>query len=209
MKVVDRLLDVDAVASFPEPRWGELGENPRDLSLVTVDLGALVSRSVVWRAAGLLRPETLEELSEAGTVAERIELHVEAQPVQREEGVRIRVRGACRTVIRLACVRCLIEFPLPVAATIDATYAVGVDPALKNKNWRIEEDVEFLPDGVLRLRHLVEEELLLALPMNPVCVSGCAGLCAGCGVDLNRNPCGCRASESSGPFAVLKALQSS
>ncbi|MBF0270565.1 MAG: DUF177 domain-containing protein [Magnetococcales bacterium] len=191
-----------------EPRWGELGESPRDLSAVTLELGSLVGRSTLWTAAGILVPVAMEELAQVGTVDGPIEVHVEARPIQRAGRVRVQVRGHCRGVMRLSCVRCLVEFPLPLAARIDAIFAVGPDPAMKNKNWRIEEDLEFLPDGLLKIRHLVEEELLLALPMNPICVSGCAGLCAGCGVDLNRNPCGCRATVSSGPFAVLKTLQS-
>ncbi|MBF0428071.1 MAG: DUF177 domain-containing protein [Magnetococcales bacterium] len=180
----------------------------RDLSGVTLELATLSTRSAMWTAHGMMPPAALQELATVGVVEEPVEVQVVASPIWQEEKLRVRVQGECRGNIRLACSRCLIEFNLPIDAEIDAFYAPGKDPAIKNKRWQFEEDVVFIPDGMLKLKHLVEEELLLALPMNPICVSGCAGLCAGCGADLNRAPCSCRKATPTGPFAVLKKLQS-
>lgn len=191
-----------------QPRWELLGDTPRALGSVTLDLNHLLHRAQPWKAHGVFGQEDFTELAEAGALEGRAELLLEARPVRQEGRLIARVRGFCRATLRLTCVRCLVDFSAPLEAEIDAAFAVGSDPAVKNKNWRFEEDVEYLPDGVLTLSHLVEEELLLTLPMNPVCVSGCAGLCAGCGADLNRAPCTCRASEPQGPFAALKSLRS-
>ncbi|MBF0340402.1 MAG: DUF177 domain-containing protein [Magnetococcales bacterium] len=190
-------------------RWEGLGPNPRDLTNATLDVNALASRATHWSAVGILPADALEELGAAGELTGPVQAWVEARPIQREGRVRVLVQGQCRGILRVACVRCLNEFPLDIDAEIDALYAVGKDPAMKNKKWRFEEDLEFLPDGLLKIRHLVEEELLLALPMHPVCVTGCAGLCVGCGADLNRTQCQCRENVSGGPFAVLQSLQSS
>ncbi|MBF0417699.1 MAG: DUF177 domain-containing protein [Magnetococcales bacterium] len=187
------------------PHWELLGEHPRRLADVTLDLNHLLHRAQPWKRVGILDPEDLVALSEEGTLEGRVEVLLEARPVRHEERPVARVSGFCRATLRLSCVRCLVEFSAPIETEIDALFASGRDPAAKNKNWRVEEDVEYLPDGMLEIRHLVEEALLLALPMNPVCVSECAGLCAGCGADLNLTPCTCRESAPQGPFAALKS----
>jgi uncharacterized protein len=46
----------------------------------------------------------------------------------------------------------------------------------------------------LELGEAVREELALAIPAFPLCREDCAGLCPGCGADLNAGPCGCTVS---------------
>ncbi|MBF0164170.1 MAG: DUF177 domain-containing protein [Magnetococcales bacterium] len=191
-----------------QPRWELLGDHPRPLGDITLDLNHLLHRAQPWKACGVLGPADLTELAETAPLEGQAELLLEARSVRQEGRLVARVRGICRATLRLTCVRCLVDFCAPIEADIDAAFAVGSDPAAKNKSWRFEEDVEYLPDGTLKLRHLVEQELLLTLPMNPICLSGCAGLCAGCGADLNRAPCTCREIEPQGPFAALKSLRS-
>lgn len=195
----------------PAPRWsrGFADTPPRDLSGINLDLASLAGRTVPWVAHGILPPALMTGLHDLGSCAEPFEVHLTASPLHREGKIRIRVRGMCWGGIQLTCVRCLTDFPLPLEVELDALLAPGVDPASRNKRWQIEEDVVYLPEGAIRLAQLVEEELLLALPMNPVCFPGCAGLCAGCGADLNRNPCACRKATPTGPFAVLKTWKSS
>ncbi|MBF0614340.1 MAG: DUF177 domain-containing protein [Magnetococcales bacterium] len=193
--------------SLPTPRWEELVAEARDLTAVILDLNHLIHRSNPWQTAGVLPSDALPELSKAGQITTPVAALIEARPVWQEGRMRVWVRGHCRADMVMTCVRCLADFPLDLTASIQAYYAVGADPAIQSRQWHIEEDLEFLTDGVLKIRHLVEEELLLALPMHPVCVSGCAGLCSACGADLNRNPCGCRVQASGSPFAVLKNWQ--
>ena len=38
---------------------------------------------------------------------------------------------------------------------------------------------------------LLREELLLSQPTKPVCKEDCKGICAGCGAELNSEPCTC------------------
>ncbi|MEO5333798.1 MAG: DUF177 domain-containing protein [Magnetococcus sp. YQC-5] len=183
------------------------GAVPRDLSGVVLDLATMGNRTSLWSAHGIIPPTCFQELNAVGVVEEPVELYLLANPIHQDGKIRVRVRGRCWSQIQVACVRCLIEFSLPLEVEIDAFYAAGKDPALQNKRWQMEEDVVFLADGILKLPGLAEEELLLALPMNPVCNTECAGLCPGCGADLNHHPCECRL-EPTGPFAVLKKLQS-
>ena len=41
----------------------------------------------------------------------------------------------------------------------------------------------------------IREDLLIALPVNPLCSNKCLGLCNQCGVDLNNESCDCGSKE--------------
>lgn len=116
------------------------------------------------------------------------------------------VKGWARCAVQQACARCLNLFSAPLDADVDRLFMPGADPANVAGQQEMQEDITYLADNRLEIVGLVEEELLLALPMVPLCQPDCAGLCSGCGVDLNRETCLCVAREPEGPFAVLKRL---
>ena len=53
---------------------------------------------------------------------------------------------------------------------------------------------------------LVEQALLLELPLVPLCDDDCRGLCPRCGANLNEGPCQCGDGPTGedNPFAALK-----
>lgn len=65
----------------------------------------------------------------------------------------------------------------------------------------VPESVEELDAG-----EELREELLLALPMNPLCSPECAGLCPVCGKDLNKGKCHCDTGSASGAVSPWSAL---
>jgi DUF177 domain-containing protein len=65
------------------------------------------------------------------------------------------------------------------------------------------EEMEIDVDEILR------EQSYLAVPLKTLCRADCKGVCAGCGVALNREACCCVADTSSSAFAVLKKLNNS
>ena len=72
---------------------------------------------------------------------------------------------------------------------------------------RLEEDdfgvVQVVGDEV-DTEPLIGEQLLLALPMKPLCKAECAGLCPTCGADRNVEPCQCPPATDA-RFAGLEA----
>ena len=54
----------------------------------------------------------------------------------------------------------------------------------------------------------IHDEVVLALPLAPVCRDDCKGICASCGADLNTAPCQGHEKAESSPFAGLKDLLS-
>ena len=56
----------------------------------------------------------------------------------------------------------------------------------------------------------VRDELMIDLPPNPLCSEDCKGLCANCGINLDKETCDCEtdAPDPTGPFAALNNLKS-
>lgn len=122
----------------------------------------------------------------------------------------ILVRGHLEGTLILSCSRCLIPFPYSVAADFDLLLSPGpVLVADKDLELTPEDlDLDFYEGDTVDLEHFLKEQVLLQLPLKPLCQESCRGLCPGCGADLNRDPCRCPATEASTPFSKLKNLKS-
>lgn len=69
-------------------------------------------------------------------------------------------------------------------------------------------DEAFTFDGdAIDLGPMVRENLLVELPLAPLCRPDCAGLCPVCGVDRNLDPCSCDTTPSDPRWAGLQALK--
>ncbi len=116
--------------------------------------------------------------------------------------------GRVSTVLELVCSRCLEPFTLPVDVAFDVLYLPHTDNKGEGEV-EIEEDdldVAFYRDDVIDLGQLMREQFYLALPMKPLCVEGCRGLCPHCGTNLNQGSCSCEATWTDPRLEALKAL---
>jgi uncharacterized protein len=59
----------------------------------------------------------------------------------------------------------------------------------------------------LNLREMVMDTLFAALPLLPLCVEDCHGICPRCGADRNTAPCGCQEVEVDRRWAALDVLR--
>jgi uncharacterized protein len=63
-------------------------------------------------------------------------------------------------------------------------------------------------DGIsLDVTDAVREAIILSLPISPVCRDDCRGLCPGCGVDLNEEPCRCTETKVDPRWSALRGLK--
>lgn len=118
-------------------------------------------------------------------------------------GAGVLVRGRVHTRVHLECRRCLAPIDFPIDDEFDLYFEPlegTEDPA----------DSYPLPTGTLELvlDEPLREQLLLRIPTYALCREDCRGLCPGCGVDRNVEPCRCPpAPPPSGPWEALRTLR--
>lgn len=97
------------------------------------------------------------------------------------------------------CVRCLDELIQPLEIESTELYAFSANS--------VTESGLLVPEnGKLDLTPLIREEMLLAMPISPVCRPDCKGLCPVCGENLNINPCDHGHEEPDPRLSSLKSL---
>jgi uncharacterized protein len=106
------------------------------------------------------------------------------------------------------CSRCVEEYTSP----IEREFSVTLSPRLGTTHREVELNVEELSAGFYSEEHidlsaLIHEEILLALPSQPLCRENCRGLCAQCGTNLNAESCSCRPLWRDPRLAVLSTLR--
>ena len=121
----------------------------------------------------------------------------------------IRLRGHLQGALQVACSRCLQDFVLDLDETIDFTlvqsppadapYEIDLQPE--------DLDTEFFDGVTIDVDLIVAEQIFLALPQKPLCRPECAGLCSGCGADLNREECKCEKIERVSVFHALQSVK--
>ncbi len=127
---------------------------------------------------------------------------------------RILLEGQLSARLDSACGRCLEpmhltlreDFSLALNLVAQVAAEEGDDAADSELD---EEQLNSLPviDGVIDLRPVLLEEVLLRLPLHPVCTPECAGLCPRCGINLNQECCQCQPELFNNRFSQLKNLK--
>jgi len=117
----------------------------------------------------------------------------------------ILVKGKLRAEVELSCSRCLSPFVCPLYLIIEEEYMPTVNVITGIPLPPPEEPGSFTIDShhVLDLTEAVRQYSLLAIPMKPVCHKDCAGLCPGCGQNLNQGPCACPVQETDPRWSTL------
>jgi len=107
----------------------------------------------------------------------------------------VSVMGTIEATVEHRCHRCLTEWAEDIVH--DVAQLLTADG---------EEDDDYLLDGdVYDFEMMVRDELMLALPIAPLCGPDCPGLVVEAGSDLNTDLSEDEAGASS-PFSVLKDL---
>jgi len=96
------------------------------------------------------------------------------------------VRGLLRTVGLFSCVRCLKKYKKEIEV---ASFFARKE--FSNRG------------GTIDLTEEVREDIILALPVKPLCHQDCSGICPQCGQNLNKKKCDCSRSGNYSPFSQL------
>jgi uncharacterized protein len=117
------------------------------------------------------------------------------------------LRGTAGVDVTFDCARCLKHYRTRLEAGLNILCVFG----------------QLAPDGVDGCREGVIEipansrfidisgevrsELMVGLPVKPLCDDECKGLCPVCGVDLNKVTCSCEPEEPDSRWDALKKLK--
>ena len=121
----------------------------------------------------------------------------------------ILVRGHLQGALLLNCSRCLTTFSYPVESDFDLLLAPASDQVTEAEEElsKADLDQDFYTGETVNLEGILREQVLLTLPLKPLCAEACKGICPRCGADLNLEPCQCPAEESTSPLAILKDIK--
>lgn len=126
-----------------------------------------------------------------------------------------RLKGILTAKLDVVCVRCLDRFGIALSEPLDLMYL----PHSANLAGGAEEDddeghalgademtIGFYRDDRIDLTHMMLEQIVLSLPMKPLCRPDCLGLCPECGINRNEMACGCGTQSTDPRWDALKSL---
>ena len=113
------------------------------------------------------------------------------QPIQVEGTVRnmagaLVLNARLTGTLALICDRCAKPFSREKSVEYETLLAMELE------NGESDDIVLVGRDGVLDLDELMSDVFILNLDTKNLCSEDCKGLCPGCGVNLNEEPCRCK-----------------
>lgn len=126
-----------------------------------------------------------------------------------KHGHDILVRGNLSGPMELACSRCLEPFTAPAAIEFDLLLAPAPTDARAEdvELSQTDLDLDYYTGEIVDLESILREQIILMMPLKPLCDETCKGLCPHCGANLNQETCVCRTDDVNSPFAILAKLK--
>ncbi len=129
-----------------------------------------------------------------------------------QSGQLVEVDGQLETTVRLSCGRCL----QPYDKVLNSRFALTFTPYVAEEQGQEDVEVELDTDELglvyyreecLELLPPLQDQLVMALPIAPLCSEECRGLCPECGCDLNSESCNCEKKVFNNKFSALAGLK--
>lgn len=118
------------------------------------------------------------------------------------------LRGNVGVEVTFDCARCLKPYRTRLEAGLDVLCLFGEKAASADADGCREGVIEIPPNSrYIDISDEVRSELMVHLPVKPLCDEDCRGLCPTCGVDLNETTCSCKSDEHDGRWDALKKLK--
>ncbi len=140
-----------------------------------------------------------------GTLLTAIHLDAQIRKVEDE----ITVEARLKADVGMQCSRYLQEHRQQIDEAFNVMYLPEPEGQENVNELELSEtdlNVEYYTGDTINLAELAREQLLLLLPIKPLCQEDCAGLCPACGQNLNEGTCICPKEALDPRFSVLKKL---
>jgi uncharacterized protein len=134
---------------------------------------------------------------------------VSVKAVAEKHGLQIRVRGNLAAALELTCARCLDPVKMDLLPEFDQFYQSNAGSTLTGEIalTKKDTDIAFFNGNYIELVDILREQILLALPMKPVCREECRGLCPHCGGNRNLKDCRCEFTDLDPRLAPLRKIK--
>ena len=129
-----------------------------------------------------------------------------------QNGELVQIIGSVATGADVPCSRCLEPFQLKIESDFSVTAA---PESASEDNHSAGSDIELIAEEMdviayrgddIDLGDEIAQQVIMAIPFNPLCRETCRGLCSRCGTNLNETSCRCSSQDKKNPFSVLKTL---
>jgi uncharacterized protein len=121
------------------------------------------------------------------------------------------LRADLRGTLITPCGRCLEPAAVDLKLPIIVSYVERDEDEVEDDEDSDDEDgdVRAFSGGEIDLGPELRDEILLAMPIGPLCRQDCAGICAVCGGNRNVTPCDCEEKQrlASSKLSSLKDLK--
>jgi uncharacterized protein len=131
-------------------------------------------------------------------------------------GRQVLVQASFLIPLTSPCKRCLEAVNLSENVELTRTFVPDEQKKPARQHEGEGSEASFEPELVdeetyqgkqLDLAPAIREQILLSLPVAPLCREDCKGLCPRCGKDLNDGECGCDRTVLDPRWAALKGIQ--
>src|SRR5512139_1018498 len=102
------------------------------------------------------------------------------------------VTGVVSGDVELHCSRCLKNFSMALRSPMNVVYRPAEEITKEEHQHELRGDeleTGFYRNDILDTDELMLEQVLLVVPMKPLCSPECKGICPKCGTDLNLDGC--------------------
>ena len=121
------------------------------------------------------------------------------------------LNGSLTGGLECACSRCLEAARLSLQLPVHVTFVPGSDDDDDDDDDRAPGKdaggVMHFDGDQIDLTPELREQILLAIPISPLCREDCAGLCPVCGGNRNRKACDCLARQAPAPTRLNSMLR--
>jgi uncharacterized protein len=118
------------------------------------------------------------------------------------------IEGTATTMVEAPCSRCLEMSRQPVAAAFRYTLVPSLAPQEEELELSADDlDFACYDEDTIDLDALIFEQILLQIPIKPLCKEDCKGFCPHCGNNLNVASCGCKSETFDERLAVLEKFK--